>query len=178
MKTQQACLLLTVPMLLLVATLPVVSSSTDFQSAQVVRQRAAPFNLQNVAGGFTSSEDLKGKVAVVDLWATWCAPCVEDVPIFNQLYNAFEGQDVAVVGIAVQSPRREIPSKVRQLGIQYPVLIGDDEVLHAFGRVQGYPTTIVMDREGKIYKQYMGSLPHKEETIKRDIQHLLAEDSR
>jgi thiol-disulfide isomerase/thioredoxin len=220
MKTQQAWLFLRVPILLLAATLPVLSTyktststpasipapekvetpygtvwdailtyspstrmrlqqaSTGFQAAQAGRQKVAHFKLQNVAGGFMSSEDLKGKVSVVDLWATWCSPCAEEVPIYNQLYNAFEGQDVAVVGIAVQSPRRDIPSKVRQLGIKYPVLIGDDEALHAFGRIQGYPTTIVMDKEGKIYKQYTGSVPHKEETIKQDVQRLLAEDSR
>lgn len=152
-------------------------ASTDFQ-IQAGRQTVAPFKLKNVAGGFISSEDLKGKVAVVDLWATWCHSCVEEVPMYNQLYKAFEGQDVAVVGIAVQSPSGDIPSKVRQLGIKYPVLIGNDQTLHAFGRIQGYPTTIVMDKEGKIYKQYLGSVPNKEETIKQDVQHLLAEDSR
>jgi thiol-disulfide isomerase/thioredoxin len=125
-----------------------------------------------------TSEDFKGKVTVVDLWATWCGPCVEEIPIYNQLYDAFKGDDVALVGIAVQSPRRDIQSKVRQLGIKYPVLIGDDEALQAFGRILGFPTTVVMNKEGKIYKQYMGAVPHKEETIKQDIQHLLAEDSR
>jgi thiol-disulfide isomerase/thioredoxin len=220
MKTQQTWLFLTVPILFLAATLPVVNTyknsthipasvlapekietpygivpmdailtyspstrmrlqlaSTDFQ-VQAGRQTVAPFNLQNVAGGFIGTEDLKGKVAVVDLWATWCHPCAEEVPMYNQLYNAFEGQEVAVVGIAVQSPSGDIPSKVRQLGIKYPVLIGNDQALNAFGRIQGYPTTIVMDKEGKIYKQYLGSVPNKEETIKQDVQHLLAEDPR
>jgi thiol-disulfide isomerase/thioredoxin len=221
MKTQQAWLFLTVPILLLAATLPVVSTyknstsipasvpapgkveapygmvymdailtyspltrmrlqqaSTGFQAAQAGRQTAAYFKLQNVAGGFMTSEDFKGKVTVVDLWATWCGPCVEEIPIYNQLYDAFKGDDVALVGIAVQSPRRDIQSKVRQLGIKYPVLIGDDEALQAFGRILGFPTTVVMSKEGKIYKHYMGAVPHKEETIKQDIQHLLAEDSR
>jgi thiol-disulfide isomerase/thioredoxin len=153
-------------------------ASTGFQAAQAGRQTAAYFKLQNVAGGFMTSEDFKGKVTVVDLWATWCGPCVEEIPIYNQLYDAFKGDDVALVGIAVQSPRRDIQSKVRQLGIKYPVLIGDDEALQAFGRILGFPTTVVMNKEGKIYKQYMGAVPHKEETIKQDIQHLLAEDSR
>jgi thiol-disulfide isomerase/thioredoxin len=153
-------------------------ASTGLQAAQAERDAVAYFKLENIAGGFMTSEDLKGKVTVVDLWATWCPPCVAEIPIYNELYDAFRGQDVAIVGIAVESPRRDIPSKVRQLGIKYPVLIGDDEVLHAFGRIQGYPTTVVIDKEGKIYKQYMGSMPHKEETIKQDIQHLLAEHSR
>ena len=125
-----------------------------------------------------TSEDLKGKVAVVDLWATWCRPCLEDIPIYNQLYDAFKGQDVAIVGIAVYSPRRDIPSKVRQFGIKYQVLIGDDQALEAFGRIQAFPTVFVISKEGKIYKRYVGAVPKKTETIKRDIEHLLAEDSR
>jgi thiol-disulfide isomerase/thioredoxin len=123
-----------------------------------------------------TSEDLKGKVTVVDLWATWCGHCVEEIPIYNQLYDAFQGQDVAVVGIAVDSPRRDIPTKIRQLGIKYPVLIASDEG-RAFGGVQGFPTTVVISKEGKIYKRYMGTVAHKDEKIKQDIEHLLAEDS-
>jgi thiol-disulfide isomerase/thioredoxin len=183
MKTQQAWLFLTVPILLMAATLPVFSTynnSTTLPASVPApeRQTVAPFKLQNVAGGFMTSEDLKGKVTVVDLWATWCGPCVNEIPIYNQLYDAFKDHDVALVGIAVESPRRDIQSKVRQLGIKYPVLIGDDAALQAFGLIQGFPTTVVMSKEGKIYKHYTGAVPHKEERIKQDIEHLLAEGSR
>ncbi len=152
-------------------------ASTGLQAAQAERGAVAYFKLENIAGGFMTSEDLKGKVTVVDLWATWCPPCVEEIPIYNELYDAFRGQDVAIVGIAVESPRRDIPSKVRQLGIKYPVLIANDAAGQAFGRIQGFPTTVVISKEGKIYKRYMGAVPHKEERIKQDIEHLLAEDS-
>ena len=150
---------------------------TGLQAAHAERDAVAYFKFENVAGGFMTSEDLKGKVTVVDLWATWCTPCVGEIPIYNQLYDAFRGQDVAIVGIAVDSPRREIPSKVRQLGIKYPVLIANDAAGEAFGRIQRFPTTVVINKEGKIYKRYMGSAPQKEESIKQDIEHLLAEDS-
>jgi len=151
-------------------------ASTGLQAAQAERDTVAYFKLENVAGGFMTSEDLKGKVTVVDLWATWCTPCVEEIPIYNQLYDAFRGQDVAIVGIAVDSPRRDIPSKVRQLGIKYPVLTANDAAGQAFGRIQGFPTTVVISKKGKIYKRYMGTVPHKKERIKQDIEHLLAED--
>ena len=105
-------------------------ASTGLQAAQAEHDAVAYFKFENVAGGFMTSEDLKGKVTVVDLWATWCSHCAEEVPIFNRLYDTFKDQDVAIVGIAVQSPRRDIPPKVRQLGIKYPVLIGDDQALH------------------------------------------------
>jgi cytochrome c biogenesis protein CcmG, thiol:disulfide interchange protein DsbE len=153
-------------------------ASTGFQAAQTERDAVVYFKLENVAGGFMTSEDLKGKVTVVDLWATWCRPCLDEIPIYNRLYDAFEKQDVAIVGIAAYSPRPDIPSKVRQLGIKYTVLIGDDQAYQAFGRVRGFPTTFVLSKEGKIYKRYVGAVPNKGEKLKQDIEHLLAEDSR
>ena len=101
-------------------------TSTRPQAAPAERAAVGPFKLENLAGGFMTNEDIKGKVAVVDLWATWCKPCANEIPIYNRLYDAFQGQDVAIVGIAVESPRRDIPTKVSQLGIKYPVLIGSD----------------------------------------------------
>jgi thiol-disulfide isomerase/thioredoxin len=147
------------------------------QAAPAERAAVGPFKLENLAGGFMTNEDIKGKVAVVDLWATWCKPCANEIPIYNRLYDAFQGQDVAIVGIAVESPRRDIPTKVSQLGIKYPVLIGSDAAYMAFGRASGFPTTLVISKDGKIYKRYMGTVARKEEKIKQDIEHLLAEDS-
>jgi thiol-disulfide isomerase/thioredoxin len=152
-------------------------TSTDLQAAQAKRDSVVNFKLENIAGGFMTSEDLKGKVAVVDLWATWCSPCAEEIPIYNQLYDTFQGKDVAIVGIAVDSPRRDIPSKVRQLGIKYPVLVGTDAAAQTFGGITGFPTTVVISKEGKVYKRYMGTVAHKQDKIKQDIEHLLAEDS-
>jgi thiol-disulfide isomerase/thioredoxin len=159
---------------------PCAQASTGFQAARTAqtargdRDTVADFKFQNVAGGFMTSDDLKGKVTVVDVWATWCTPCIKDIPMYNQLYDAFAGQDVGFVGIAVESPLRDIQAKIRQLGIKYPILKGDDRTLYAFGRVEGFPTTVVLTKEGKIYKRYRGTMPHKAENLKRDIEQLLA----
>jgi thiol-disulfide isomerase/thioredoxin len=152
-------------------------TSIGLQAAQARPATVGNFKLQNVAGGLMSSDDLKGKVAVVDMFAVWCGPCKEEIPIFNQLYDTFKGRDVAIVGIAVESSQSDIPAKVRQLNIKYPVLIGGDEAYRAFGRVQGFPTTFVLSKDGKVYKRYVGSTPKIREKIIQDIEHLLAEDS-
>jgi thiol-disulfide isomerase/thioredoxin len=151
-------------------------SPTRSFANQAKRDSVANFKLENVAGGFMTSEDLKGKVAVVDLWATWCALCVKEIPIYKQLYNSFEGQDVAIVGIAVDSPRRDIPLKIRQLGIEYPVLISDDQLM-AFGKIQVFPTTVVISKEGKIYSRYVGNVAQKEQKIQQDVERLLSADA-
>ena len=154
-------------------------TSNGFQAAQAGRDPIGYFKLQNVAGGFMSSDDLKGKVSVVDLWATWCGPCIQEIPIYNQLYDTFQGKtNIAIVGIAVESPQRDIPTKVRELNIKYPILIGDNQVYRAFGNTRGFPTTFVLTKEGKVYKHYVGAVAQKKEKLLQDIQQLLAQDSR
>jgi len=158
------------------AATPMRQASTGSRAGQAGREAVGNFKLQNIGGGFMTNADLKGKVTVVDLFATWCGPCISEIPHYNQLYSANQGQpDVAMIGIAVESPRRGLESKVQQLGIKYPVLIGDNDALSVFGDVQAFPTTVVIDKEGKIYKTYRGAAPNKQANIKRDIEHLLAE---
>jgi thiol-disulfide isomerase/thioredoxin len=132
------------------------------------------FSLQKVSGGTLSSDDLKGKVTVIDVWATWCGHCLDEVKIYNQLYNEFQNQDVKIVGIAVDSPLKTIPIKVKQLGINYPVLIGDGTTMQTFG-VNAFPTTFVLDKDGKIVKRYLGEVPNKQEKIRQDVQQLLSQ---
>jgi len=147
----------------------------SFQAAPAGRSKVVNFSLQNVAGGVLTSDELKGKVAVIDVWATWCGHCVDEIKIYNQLSDEFQNQNVAIVGIATDSPLKQIPAKVRQLGIRYPVLIGDATTLQTFG-VQGFPTTVVLDQDGKIYKRYVGEVPGKQDKIRQDVQHLLSQE--
>jgi thiol-disulfide isomerase/thioredoxin len=162
----------------IIAVIGLIIALPQVSIAQATRAKAdtvvANFKLRNVDGGFMTNADLKGKVAVVDLFATWCGPCLSEIPRFNRLYEAYKGKDVAIVGIVVESPGRNIESKVRQLGIKYPVLLGDDVALSAFGDVEAFPTTVVITQEGKIYKRYRGAIRNKEESIKQDIESLLA----
>jgi thiol-disulfide isomerase/thioredoxin len=142
------------------------------------RDTVSSFSLENVAGGRMTLADLRGKVAVVDLWATWCQPCLEEVPRYNKLAKAYEGKNVAIVGIAVQSPHEEIVARVKDMAIIYTVLIGNQQAMDAFGGLLGFPTTFVLTKDGKIYKSYMGVLPNKHANIAHDIDTLLAEDRR
>jgi thiol-disulfide isomerase/thioredoxin len=153
-------------------------SAAQTRSPQASAGSAANFKLENIDGGFMTNADLKGKVAVIDLFATWCGPCLSEIPRFNRLYESYQGKDVAIIGIVVASPGRNVTAKVRQLGIKYPVLLDNGTALTAFVDVEAFPTTVVLTKEGKIYKSYRGAARNKEENIKRDIEHLLAEDSR
>jgi hypothetical protein len=90
--------------------------------------------------------------------------------------DEFEGKDVQIVGIAVESPHDDIKPKVKETSMKYTALVGNDAVVEGFGGIIGFPTTFVVTKDWKIYKKYLGALPDKQARIKKDIQKLLAAD--
>jgi thiol-disulfide isomerase/thioredoxin len=138
---------------------------------------APEFELENIAGGKTKAADLKGKILVVDFWATWCEPCIVEIPKFNKMADEYAGKDVEVVGITIESPRNDIKPKVKETGMKYTVLVGNDSVVEGFGGVWAFPTTFVVTKDFQIYKKYLGALPDKDVRIRKDIEKLLAEET-
>ena len=143
----------------------------------VAKGPAPDFELENIAGGKTKAAELKGKVLVLDFWATWCEPCIMEIPKFNKMADEFKGKNVQVVGITVESPHADIKPKVEETGMKYTVLVGNDSVVDGFGGLIGFPTTFVVTQDWKIYKKYMGALPDKDARIKKDIEKLLADQA-
>src|SRR5438105_3484554 len=134
------------------------------------------FELENIAGGKTKAADLKGKVSIVDFWATWCEPCLSEIPKYNKLTDEYKGKDVQIVGITVESPHEDIKPKVKETGMKYTVLVGNDAVQEGFGGLIGFPTTFVVTKNWKIYKRYMGALADKDARVRKDIEKLLADN--
>ena len=150
------------------------ASSTASQSDKRQVRLAAEFKLPDLDGRQISSADLKGSVVVLDFWATWCGPCLAEMPAFNSLHWKYAGRAVKVVGIAVQSGwAQDIKPYRDQYNITYPILIGDDEVVEKYG-VIGFPTTYILDKDLKVHRKFTGKLPGKEE-LEREIESLLAD---
>jgi thiol-disulfide isomerase/thioredoxin len=155
------------------------SSETETSTSDISDQTnlsAPEFDLVNVAGGRTKSADIKGKVAVIDFWATWCAPCIVEIPNFNDLHAEYKGNGVQMLAITVESGTLDkIKPKVAQFEMTYPVLVGDNKVVEGFGGQRGFPTTYVVTKDWKIYKKYLGMKANKKELIEKDIQTLLTQ---
>ena len=153
-------------------------------SALTIGQHAAKsgsvlpdFKLADLGGKQFRSSQLKGRVVVLDVWATWCEPCIADIPMFNRLHEKYTDRDLKVVGIAVQSGwAKDIKRHVAKLGIKYLVLVGNDKITEQYVDV-GFPTTYLIDQQGKIVKKYTGTFPGresgKEMDLEREIEGLL-----
>jgi cytochrome c biogenesis protein CcmG/thiol:disulfide interchange protein DsbE len=130
---------------------------------------AAPgFSLTDIKGRKVSLADFKGKVVILDFWATWCPPCKREIPDFISLQTDYASQGLQVVGIALDEPDKVVQFAHDQ-GMNYPVLLGTDEIAARYGGISGIPTTFILDKSGKIVERYEGFRPRGvfEDAIKK-----------
>jgi thiol-disulfide isomerase/thioredoxin len=119
---------------------------------------AAPdFHLSDLSGKSVSLSDLRGKTVVIDFWATWCPPCVFQVPELNKFWQANKNAgDVTVIGVAVDAEGASVVAPwVKEQGVQYPILLGSETLAKDFGAL-GFPTLVVVRPDGKIDSLHVG----------------------
>jgi peroxiredoxin len=137
--------------------------------------RAPDFELKDLEGKTVRLSDFAGQVRIVDFWATWCLPCRQEIPHFQSLYETYRKKGVTIIGISLdQGGSDVVKSFSREYKMTYPTVMGNVETARAFGDVRAIPTTFVIDREGMIFKKYVG---YKErEVFEQDILTLLNEN--
>jgi len=135
--------------------------------------KTAPyFILPDLDGKMVSLKDFKGKVLILDFWATWCPPCREEIPHFQELYAKYRGKGFEVIGIALdQGGAKVVKPFAEKFNIGYTILLGGAEISDAYGGIIGIPTTFVIDRKGQIIKKYVGY--RDKEVFEEDIKGLL-----
>ncbi len=124
--------------------------------ASTAGSKAANFSLKSVDGKAVKLSDYKGKIVILDFWATWCPPCRKGIPDLISIQNQFK-KDVIVIGISVDTQTKaDVPGFVKNYGINYPVVYFDDKVVQDYGGISAIPTSFVVDKNGNIADQHVG----------------------
>ncbi|HEY1662387.1 MAG TPA: TlpA disulfide reductase family protein [Verrucomicrobiae bacterium] len=133
---------------LLVKGAPVVAGQTEV---------APEWSLKDVDGKTVRSTDFKGKVVILDFWATWCGPCRAEIPGFIGLQKQYAKQGLVVIGASVDEGGADVvKSFAQELGMNYPIVLADEKTQQAFGGIEAVPTAFIIDREGQIVKEHLG----------------------
>jgi len=162
---------------ILVAILFIGLSATGCTAApqQGPRQPAPDFNLKTLDGKSLQLSALKGKVVLLDFWATWCPPCREEIPHFKELYDQYRGKGLEIIGVALDDGgEKDVAPFARKNQINYPLSVtGAQELGQRYGGIRGIPTTFLIDKQGRIAKKYIGG--QSKEVFETEIQALLKE---
>lgn len=131
---------------------------------------AADLNLRDVNGEMVNLSDYKGKVIILDFFATWCPPCRQEIPDFIDLQNEYSDKGFTMIGVSL-SKMGDSKAFAQGLGINYPVLIDDGYASAVYGPIRSVPTTFIIGKDFKIVKKYIGYRP--KEVFEADIRELL-----
>ncbi|MFO0909550.1 MAG: TlpA disulfide reductase family protein [Isosphaeraceae bacterium] len=146
---------------------------------QIAATQPIPFNfrLPDLDGKPVALADVKGEVTIVDIWGTWCVPCRKEIPHLIELAKQYKDKGVRVVGLTYEQGQgdehiKAIRDFIKEFGVNYPCLIGDGPAMAQLTRFDGYPTTLFLDRDGKLRLQVTGY--HSKPTLETAINTMLA----
>jgi peroxiredoxin len=135
---------------------PVVKSTST-------RKTAPEFSLKDSTGKVVHLADYKGKVVLLDFWATWCGPCKIEIPWFIEFQRKYKVRGFEVLGVSMDEDGwKAIQPFATQAAINYRIILGDDKTGDQYGGIEALPTTFVIDREGKIASVHVGLSGRKE----------------
>lgn len=138
------------------------------------RKPAPEFTLRDANGTSVKLSDYRGKVVLLNFWATWCGPCTLEIPWFIDFEQEFKSRGFEVVGVSMDDEGwAAVKPYVAEHKMNYRVLLGDDSVSQLYGGVEALPTTFIIDRDGRIASVHVG-LAGKDEYLS-EIQSLLGE---
>jgi cytochrome c biogenesis protein CcmG/thiol:disulfide interchange protein DsbE len=150
---------------------PSASSDTVEAAANVEERKPAPeFTIKDGDGRDVSLSDFRGKVVLLNFWATWCGPCKIEMPWFIDFQRKYKDRGFSVVAVSLDEEGWDVVKPFAQdMKLNFPVLLGDNELAERFGGIRALPTTVIIDKEGRIYNTHTGlvSMSDYEDEIKK-----------
>jgi len=136
------------------------------------KKKAPAFSLKTSQGTTVDLKKLKGKLVLVNFWATWCGPCRAEIPAFIDMYEQYKDKGLEIVGISVDDNGwSEVKPFVEKYKINYPVVLDNGSVARAYGNISAIPTTFIVDKEGNLVDRHIGLMKREmlESLIKSNL---------
>ena len=137
-----------------------VKNSSDMKNVLTVKDegdKAPNFALKSFDGKTVKLSDYKGKIVIIDFWATWCPPCRKGIPDLISIQKEFK-KDVVVIGVSLDAEKtiKDVPGFIKEYGINYPIVYGDDKITIDYGGIRSIPTSFVVDKKGNVVDSHVG----------------------
>ena len=131
---------------------------------------APEFTLTDLAGHPVALSSLRGKVVLLNFWATWCPPCKQEIPWFVEMQKRYGAQGLQVVGINMDDAGdlKDVARFAAENGVNYPILIGQEAVAQQYGGIDSLPTTFYLDRKGGVVERFIGQ-PNGQDEVEKSI---------
>lgn len=167
MKTLLCSLLLTV--------LPFSAQSASVIDAEQAGQRAgAPdFTLKALGGVNLRLAEQRGEIIVLNFWASWCGPCIQEMPALDKLASKYQELGVQVWGVNVEADSSAAQKYLSKTKVEFPILFDTENTVSASYQVQAMPTTVIIDKDGQVHSVHRGYKPGYEQKYEDDIKTLL-----
>ena len=175
MKNKRPLILLI--LLVLAATYAAHRYLTRTPHASNTQPKPAPdFTLPQLSGQPLKLSDYRGKVVLLDFWATWCEPCRAEIPHFVELQGKYGSQGLQIIGVSMDDTRDPVPAFYEKFKMNYPVVMGNAHIGEVYGGVLGLPIAFLIDRQGQIRKKHMGATDAS--VFEKEVADLLTEKSK
>ena len=150
------------------------SRARALAASDSARKAAPDFSFTAANGSVIKLSDYKGKVVLLNFWATWCGPCKVEIPWFIEFEKTYKDRGFATLGISMDEDGwKAVKPFVSQKAINYPIMIGDDRVAGLYGGIDSLPSTFLIDREGRIASTHLGLV--RKQDYEAEIQGLIGQ---
>jgi thiol-disulfide isomerase/thioredoxin len=159
------------------ALLACTTLDAEFIRNEARRKRAPEFELKDASGSTIKMSDYKGKVVLLDFWATWCVPCRTEIPWFMEFAEKYKQDGLEVLGVSMDKDGWPVVNPyLETMKVNYPVVLGNKRVAYLYGDIDGLPVTLLIDRSQRVAGIHVGLAKKKE--IEDQIKRLLTPDAK
>lgn len=166
------CLKSIVPFL---ATLLLMSMHTNHAFASVITGPAPDFTLKSLKGPNLKLSEYRGDVVLINFWASWCAPCRQEMPLLNDLYRRYRDAGFTLLGVNVEEDSAQAAKMARELKLVFPILFDTSNKVSQLYSVEAMPSTILVDRDGNLRFLHQDYKPGYEDEYQNQVRELIRE---